>query len=99
MTEVPDLIAADDDRVIVAGGFRLVQREEARARQGRDRIDELADLRTILGQLAARRPLGQLGLKRALGLGAADAAAIMVEQLGVVPAGTQRLDQASRLPI
>src|SRR5438270_419674 len=99
MTEVPDLIATDDDRVKVAGGFRLVQREAARTGQGGDRIDELAGLRTILRQFAARRPFWQLGLKRALGLGAANASAIMVEQLGVVTAGTKRLHQASRLPV
>src|SRR5256885_64369 len=99
MTEVPDLIAADDDRVIVAGRFRLVQREAPRAGQGSDRIDELAGLRTILRQFPARGPFGQLGLKRAPGFGAADALAIMVEQLGIVTAGTQRFDQASRLPV
>src|SRR5206468_8733260 len=44
MTEIPDLVAADDDCVIVARRLRLVEREATRARQGGDRVDELAGL-------------------------------------------------------
>ena len=83
----------------VAGRLRLVEREAAGQRQPRDRLGELAGLGRIMAKLAARSALGQPGLKRAARLGAADAGAIVIEQMRVEPAAAQIFDQAARLPV
>src|SRR5438270_6433372 len=99
VAEVPHLVAADDDRVVPAGGFRLVKRESRGTGQLSNRVDELACFLVVVAKLASGGSLRKLGLKRAFGLGAPDATAIMVEQLGVVTSRAQRLYQAARLPV
>ena len=99
MTEVPDLVAADDDRVIASRRGRLMQREAPGQGQPGDRVDEAAGLLRVALQFAPRSTPGERRLQRAATLRPANAAAVVVKQLGGVTAGTQRLDEASRLPV
>ena len=99
VTEVPDLVAADDDGVIVVHRLRLVQREAFRKRQRADRRPELACLGGIEPQFRTRRSLGQLGLQCATRFRAADALAVVVEQFGVVAVPSQPFDEAAGLPV
>jgi hypothetical protein len=99
MAEVPHLVAADDDRVIFGGRLGLVEGKALRQRELGDRLDEAAGLLGIGLQFADRCSVGELGLERAAQLGAADAAAVMVEQLDIVAAAAEALSEAARLPI
>src|SRR5207248_683793 len=65
MTEIPHLVAADDDGVISLGGLGFMEREAPRARKPRDHVDEPAHLGPIAGELMRGGAFGKLGLQRA----------------------------------
>ena len=99
MLEVPDLVAADNDRVI---GARLAGAVEAEAPGQRQRCEcrfECAALALVGGQVGPRRPFWQRRLEQAALLCTLDDLAMVVEQFGVVAHAAQPLHQATRLPI
>ena len=99
MAEIPDLVAADHDRIIFARRLGLVQREALRQRQVGDGRDEPPGLRRILLELMARSSVRKRRLQRAVDLGAADAFAVMIEQLDLVTARAEPFGETVRLPV
>lgn len=99
VAEVPDLVAADNHRVMLARLLRPVEREARGLRQAIEGVQEGAGLGGVARQVGARGADGQLRLEGAVPLLAANLGVVVVEEKGVVACGAQALHQTAGLPV